>query len=128
MQLVLVSTVFVTALVACAATSGYRGWRQTIRRWKHNGSERNWRDVANFVALALVSLAVALFIGYAMRNVLTSAHSSNSHITLRLIKSGNTLSFFGILAGLLGKGTERWYAVLTGVVALFLWFAQGISL
>jgi hypothetical protein len=120
-------TVVVISILLGVIVAMYTGLRDWGRR-KQDATESRWRKVLNLVGLVLVSLAALLFFVYVTHNMVTGGDRGGNATTTALIKTGNALSFSGIVLGLTGKGTSRWAAVVSGFSVLFLWFWQGISL
>jgi hypothetical protein len=101
---------------------------ETIKqRVPEPAAKRNvFRSFLGIAGIACVAASTLLLLVYAAHGSVTD--SVGGHFTLVSIKSGNTLSFCGIVLSLVGTGKFRWRAFLSGALLLFLWFWQGITL
>jgi hypothetical protein len=127
MQLANPITLLVMLILLGVAFLVYQGWRDWSGRL-HDPYEQWWKKLLTSVGLSLVSLAALLFIGYSGHNAIIGGDQGGTATTIPLIKIGNSLSFFGVIMGLGGKGRQRWVAVGAGCLTLFLWLWQGVSL
>jgi hypothetical protein len=121
-------TVVVPVIIVGLCFVAWRRWKERQDR-NADGSQRSqWREGSTVVSLALVLISALLFGGYAAHNALIGGDQGGNSATLLLIKTGNSLSFLGIVLGLIGKGRGRFASPIAGCCTLFLWFWQGMSL
>ena len=127
MLLTQLATLIVTLVLLGIGFLAYQGWRDWGRH-RSDPTKRWWWRTLTFIALALVSLAALMFVGYGVHNAMIGGDQGGNAMTVLLIKTGNSLSFLGVIIGFVGTGRGRWAAVAGGCLTLFLWFWQGMSL
>jgi heme/copper-type cytochrome/quinol oxidase subunit 2 len=132
MQLANLVTILITVVVPVIIVGlCFIAWR----RWKERGDcgaeetqRSKWREGSTVISIALVLISALMFAGYAVHNAMIGGDQGGSSTTLLLIKTGNALSFLGIVLGLIGKGRGRFASAIAGCCILLLWLWQGIGL
>jgi Mn2+/Fe2+ NRAMP family transporter len=110
-----------------AGLLAWRGWKDW-GKLRGTQAQPGWRTALFGVSLLLISMSAVLYVAYAGHNVMIGGDRNGNAMTVLCIKTGNSLSFLGILASLAGNGKGRWATFASGCFMLFLWFGQGMSL
>jgi hypothetical protein len=121
MSVSIVALIIGITLIGTALVLSY--FEVTKQKVQEPAAKRNvFRSFLGICGIACVAASTLLLLVYAAHGSVTDS------FTLVSIKSGNTLSFCGIVLSLVGTSKFRWRTFLAGAALLFLWFGQGISL
>jgi heme/copper-type cytochrome/quinol oxidase subunit 2 len=121
-------TVVVPVIIVGLCFVAWRRWKERRDRGGEEPVRSKWREGSTVISIALVLISALMFAGYAGHNAMIGGDQGGNSTTLLLIKTGNSLSFLGIVLGLIGKGRGRFASTIAGCCTLFLWFWQGMSL
>jgi hypothetical protein len=125
MSVSIVALIIGIALIGTGLVLSY--FEITKQKVQEPAAKRNvFRSFLGICGIACVAASTLLLLVYVDHGSATD--SAGGYFTLVSIKSGNTLSFCGIVLSLVGTSKFRWRTFLAGAALLFLWFAQGISL
>ena len=129
MQLATALTILiVVAVTVIVGELSFLAWKRGKEFKRKKFSWPGWREVFTLLSLTLVLTSALLFVVYASHNAFIGGDGGGNSSTVLLIKTGNSLSFLGIVFGLIGKGRGHYVCAIAGCCTLVLWIWQGITL